>query len=378
MERVMRMKKALIVILALLLLLTGLFFWKGGHHAIALTELLGEWLDEDSADQRLTLMFMKPDITVDDKGQVKPEVRQMSLNADSFWTEYADLPLFGLTAQGVTAYTDGKTLYMDTGKAYALPDMSGLRRSARQLAWGLLLHGRVSKTGDTYEISMVTEELELYVDITADTSVRSATVMAVLPDDTAIHASMTSLPATPHAIPRSVLDAMVNAKMEPPMGIREPLELLLPALQDLLPLEGDLALGVESGILKLEETVKLRLDSEKAELERKGVALAIDLPMSPAELEPLPAALLLLRHGEFILDGSSGQITVILPPETTDAVCTALVPQVEGLGITFGDSTAVLSIQDGALKTAALSAEGEVPFLVTNIPLSFTAELKIP
>ena len=68
---------------------------------------------------------------------------------------------------------------------------------------------------------------------------------------------------------------------------------------------------------------------------------------------------------------------MILPPETTDAVCTALVPQVDGLGITFGDSTAVLSIQDGALKNAALSAEGEVPFLVTTIPLSFTAQLNI-
>ena len=108
MERVMRMKKALIVILALLLLLTGLFFWKGGHHAIVLAEHLEEWLDEDNGDQRLTLMLVKPDITVDDKGQVKPEIRQMSLNADTFWTEYADLPLFGLTAQGVTAYTDGK------------------------------------------------------------------------------------------------------------------------------------------------------------------------------------------------------------------------------------------------------------------------------
>ncbi len=378
MERVMRMKKALIVILALLLLLTGLFFWKGGHHAIVLAEHLEEWLDEDNGDQRLTLMLMKPDIAVDDKGQVKPEVRQMSLNADTFWTEYADLPLFGLTAQGVTAYTDGKTLYMDTGKAYTLPDMSGLRKSARQLAWGLLLHGRVTKQNDTYSVTMKSGELELDVDITADTRLQTIAVVAVLPDDSAVRLSITAKEAASHAVPQEVADAMVHAKMEPPMGIREPLELLLPALQELLPLEGDLTLGVESGILKLEETVKLRLNADNAELERKGVAVAIDLPMSPAGLEPLPAALLLLRHGEFILDGSSGQITVILPPETTAAVCTALVPQIEGLGITFGDSTAVLSIQDGELKTVALSAEGEVPFLVTTIPLSFTAELNIP
>ena len=107
----MHMKKVLIVILALILILSGLFFWKGGHHAIMLSEIVEEWLDADNADQSLTLMVMKPDITVDDRGQVKPEVRQMSLNADSFWTEYHDRPLFGLTAEGVTAWTDGKNLY---------------------------------------------------------------------------------------------------------------------------------------------------------------------------------------------------------------------------------------------------------------------------
>ena len=65
----MRMKKVLIVILALVLVLGGLFFWKGGHHAIFLSEIMEEWLDEDTADQSLTLMLMKPDITVDDRCQ---------------------------------------------------------------------------------------------------------------------------------------------------------------------------------------------------------------------------------------------------------------------------------------------------------------------
>ena len=54
MERVMHMKKVLIVVLALTLLLGGLFFWKGGHHAIVLSEMVEEWLDEDTADQSLT------------------------------------------------------------------------------------------------------------------------------------------------------------------------------------------------------------------------------------------------------------------------------------------------------------------------------------
>ena len=374
----MRMKKVLIVILALVLILGGLFFWKGGHHAIFLSEIMEEWLDEDTADQSLTLMLMKPDITVDDRGQAKPVVRQMTLNADTFWTEYHDRPLFGLTAQGMTAWTDGKNLYMDTGKAYALPELSRFRKDLRELAVGMLLHGRVTKQNDTYSLTMKTEELELYVDITADTRVQAVNLTAVLPDDTCVQLSLTAKDPVSHPIPQEVADAMVHAKMEPPMDIREPLELLLPALEELLPLEGDLTLGVESGILKLEETVKLRLSSEKAELERKGVIVTLDLPMDTAALEPLGAALLLLRNGDFLISGRDAEIKVTLPPETTGQLCAALVPELGNLGMTFGESKAVVSIQDGSLSAVTLTASGEVPFLVTTIPLSFHAELNIP
>lgn len=374
----MRMKKVLIVILALVLVLGGLFFWKGGHHAIFLSEIMEEWLDEDTADQSLTLMLMKPDITVDDRGQAKPVVRQMSLNADTFWTEYHDRTLFGLTAQGMTAWTDGENLYMDTGKAYALPELSQFRKDLRELAVGMLLHGRVTKQNDTYSVTMKTEDLELYVDITADTRVQAVNLTAVLPDDSCVQLSLAPKSAVSHPVPQEVADAMVHAKMEPPMDIREPLELLIPAMEELLPLEGDLTLGVESGILKLEETVKLRLSSEKAELERKGEIVTLDLPVEPATLEPLGAALLLLRNGDFLISGRDAEIKVTLPPETTGQLCAALVPEIGNLGMTFGESKAVVSIQDGALSTVTLSAAGEVPFLVTTIPLSFRAELNIP
>ena len=374
----MRMKKVLIVILALLLILGGLFFWKGGHHAIFLSEIVEEWLDEDTADQSLTLMLMKPDITVDDRGQAKPVVRQMSLNADTFWTEYHDRTLFGLTAEGMTAWTDGENLYMDTGKAYALPELSEFRKSLRELTVGMLFRGRVTKQNDTYSVTMKTEELELYVDITADTRVQAVNLTVILPDETAVKLSLTSKDPVSHPVPQEVADAMVHAKMEPPMDIREPLELLIPALEELLPLEGDLTLGVESGILKLEERVRLRLSSEKAELVRKGVIVSLDLPMDTAALEPLGAALLLLRNGDFLIEGSDAQIHVTLPPEATDQLCAALVPELENLGFAFEESKTVLSIQGGKLSAVTLSAAGEVPFLVTTIPLSFHAELNIP
>ena len=162
------------------------------------------------------------------------------------------------------------------------------------------------------------------------------------------------------------------------MALTEPLEVLLPALEQLIPLEGELSLGVECGILELSETVTLRMEEEKAELERKGVTVTLDLPLSPAELEPLPSALLLLRNGDFILDGQNATIQITLPPDTSGALCAALVPQIEGLGMTFAESQAELTITDGRFRSVKLNAGGEVPFLVTTIPLSFSAELKLP
>lgn len=373
MERVMHMKKVLIVILALTLLLGGLFFFKGGHHAIALSEMVEEWLDEDTADQSLTLMVSIPGVRVDGKGTARPHIQQYSLNADTFWTEYADQPLFGLTAEGLTAWTDGKNLYMDTGKAYALPQLQQWRKELRKLSVGMLLHGRVTKHGDTYNLTMKSGELELEVDITADTRVQSVILVMVLPDDTAVHLAITTKAAASHPVPREVSDAMVRSKMEPPMALTEPLGALLPALESMIPMTGDLKLRVDCGILNISDSGTLHLYEEQMVLKRRETELSF--PMQ--DVQPLPAALLLLRHGEFSIDGQDAAVTVLLPPETTTALCTALVPQIKDLGMTFPESRATLTIDDGKVTGADLRVDAEVPFLVTTIPLTFTAELNI-
>ena len=373
MERVMHMKKVLIVILALTLLLGGLFFFKGGHHAIALSEMVEEWLDEDTADQSLTLMVSIPGVRVDGKGTARPHIQQYSLNADTFWTEYADQTLFGLTAEGLTAWTDGRNLYMDTGKAYALPQLQQWRKELRKLSAGMLLHGRVTKHGDTYNLTMKSGELELEVDITADTRVQSVILIMVLPDDTAVHLAITTKAAASHPVPREVSDAMVRSKMEPPMALTEPLEILLPAVESMIPLTGELKLGVDCGILNISDAGTLHITQEQMVLKRRDTELTF--PMQ--DVQPLPAALLLLRHGDFSIDGQDAAVTVLLPPETTEALCTALVPQVGEMGMTFPESRATLTIVGGKVTGADLRVEAEVPFLVTTIPLTFTAELNI-
>lgn len=373
------MKKLLTVFLVLVLLAAGAFLYKGGHHAVAIAQILEESLDTDNAVQSVTVQVQIPGARVDpETGQFKPHIAQYQLTCDTFVTEYADRPLLGLVTDGASAYTDGKILCMDTGKAYSLPELSNVRKYARKIVLGLLLKSRITKHGDTYEITMKYGELEMNAALTADNTLRSAAATVVLPNDTAVIVSAVPAPPAAHPIPQPVLDAMVLASMEPPMPLTEPLEFLLPALEGLLPVEGNLTLGVECGILNLSETAVLRMDTEKAELERNGTVVALSLPGGLSRADPAALALLLLRSGSFTLDGSSAQIGLDLTPETTGGLCAALVPQLEDLGIEFGESRVSLTIRDNALTAVSMTAQGEVPFLITTIPVSFTAELHIP
>lgn len=371
------MKKLLIVFLVLLLLAGGFFLWKGGHHAVFLAEALEEWLDADDADQSLTIQLQQPDHTADDTGKLRPRVRQLTLTADTFWTEHHDERLIGISAAGCTAYIRDQILYMDTGRAYVLPSPAEYSGTFRELSLGLLLHGRITKTGDVYELTMTRPELELHISVTADPMVRGISLRAIMPDKSVIQGTLTPKSPQPHAVPQPVLDAMVRSKMEKPIHLSEPLEILLPALQNLLPLRGDLILGVECGILNLSETVVLRMDEEKAEIERKGTAIPLPMPGDLSQADPAALALLLLRNGTFSRDEASAEIRLDLPPETANALCAALVPQLQNLGIEFGESQAVLTLRDNALRSVTMTAEGEVPFLITTIPVSFRADLNL-
>lgn len=351
------MKKLLIVLLTLVLIVAGVFFWKGGHHALFLADALEDWLGEDDGAAAVTI-----------------QLPQLELTAEGSWREYADRTMYVLGADGVAVYVHEGIVYLDNGRAYALPDLAGLVKPVRELLTGLVLYGRVSRSGDSYIISMDTDDLKLQASIIADPAVRDLKIRAILPDGTAIQAGLTPREPEHQPIPREVTDAMVRAKMERPMVLTDPLEVLLPVLKDALPLTADMKLGVECGILKLAEDVALTVNKDQAKLTREGVEIDLALP---GELSPVTMGLLLLRNGDFERTADGGVFTVTLPPETTSALCSALVPQIGELGVTFGESQAVLTITDDALTAISMTAGGEVPFLITTIPVAFSAELNI-
>lgn len=377
MEGVIRMKKLLIVFLALMLILGGLFIWKGGHHAIVLAEELEDWFDEDAGDQSLAFQVNIP--TFEGGTKIEPVVRQMSLYGDTFWTELGDRTVYGLSANGYSVYLIDNTLYMDNGTAYSLPELRTYRTQLREFLTGLLLYGRVTKTEQGYRVEMEHEELTFSATVALDRGVSSVTMnLGYTLDGQPMHilAVLTPTPTQAHPLPQPVLDAMVRTTMEPPMSITEPLEVLLPAMETLLPLNADVTLGVECGILSLSETVGLTID-EEITLTRNGESNQLSLPEGLTNIDPMTVGLALLRNGSFSQNGYAAEFRLSLPAETTAELVSQLVPQVGSLGLTFTDSEAIVTIREGKLTAASIEANGDIPFLVTTIPLSFSAEFQI-
>ena len=365
------MKKVLIVTAVVVVILLGLFFWKGGHHALMLENALTQWLDADKADLAVTLQIQMPAVSVEPDGAVKPEVKQFLQNADGFWMDYDGERVLGLSAEGVSAYLWGGNLILDSGRAYSLPEM---KDSLNRLTTGLLLYGRVTKKDDTYHLSMKTKELELSATVTADPDVQNVTLTAVFPEEATLHATITPKDPGSHTIPSTVADARNRAIAQPPMALTEPLQILLPVAENLLPLSADLELGVSCGILELKETVDLSLREERITLTRKGKSLDLELPdgLSPALL-----AVLFLRDGEFTRTENGAQVRISLSEEAATALLETLVPQAADLGITLGESSLTVTIREDRLTSADLTAQGSVPFLFTTIPVDFSAVLTV-
>lgn len=377
MEGVIRMKKLLIVFLALILILGGLFIWKGGHHAIVLAQSLEDWLDEDAGDQSLTLQLSIPTFVAN--GEIEPVVRQMSLYGDTFWAEHNDRTIYGLTTGENSVYVFGNTLYMDNGTAYALPELRTYKAQLKEFLTGLLLYGRVTKPEQGYRVELEHEELTFSATVALERGVSSVTMnLGCTLDGQPVHvlAVLTPTPTQAHPLPQPVLDAMVRSAMEPPMSITEPMEVLLPAMETLLPLKADVTLGVECGILSLSETVGLAID-EEITLTRNGESTQLSLSDGLTNIDPMTVGLALLRNGSFSQNGDTAEFRLSLPPEATADLVSQLVPQVGSLGLTFTDSEALVTIRDGKLTGASIQANGEIPFLVTTIPLSFSADFKI-
>lgn len=351
------MKKILASLLTILLLLAGLFLWKGGHHALSMASELARWAEEDASDQKFQL-------TLDD----------ITIEGSSFWMDRSGDRVYGITVDEFTLWLRNSVVYTDTGKAYSLPSPEA---DPQALLWSALLKGRITREDSLRQLTLEQDSVQMtgtmddFGNITLDVQWGQES------DAHHLSVSLQRRDTQAHTIPQNVLDAMVRADMEPPISILEPLEAVGPALAALTQMEADVTLAVECGIINLSEQLELTAGPDGLVLKRSGVEIQLPLNRTLDASAAPELVLLFLRNGDFMRTDTGAQLSLQIPGDSITGMMEAMIPQISGMGVSYDDATVSLFISGDQLETVSMEAGGSVPFLITEIPIRITVNCQV-
>lgn len=352
------------IIAAVLVILGAAGIWgctRGLHHGLKIWNVTRQWLSAESSDQQLT-------ITSED----------LTLSAESFWMSSDGDRVYGLQMGGTQIFLRDWTLFLDNGRAYSLEEWTFTDEDLRQLMMAALLKGEFTAQGDSYNLRLEDANLNLTVVASGGALTELSVTTSAELEGQSIPLQIRIQPAQTqtHAIPEPVRQAMADPQ---PVPIMDPLEPLLPAVAELMTREaitGELTLKVECSILTWDETLSVELSKTDGRLylSRGGFTVPVDIPSVEVSLSPAVLPLLLLRNGEFSKTADAAQYTVNLEPETARELCCALIPEVGQFDFQFSQCSAELLVREGKLESVSLCGGGEVPFLVTTIPITVTMD----
>lgn len=366
MKLVIHLKKRLILITALLIPLIiclGFFFYKGGHHAIRIYTVLDNWLEANSSDHK-----------------VHVEVGKFTLDTDLYWTETGGSRMWAIENDLFGAYLHDDILYMDTGIAYTARLQQDQEITMLEFLAAVLLCGQAERDGDIYRLTLETDESLLTAEISASEGFGGAFRSCAVQYDSNtfnLTANVQKQPYQKRRLPQAVRDAMVQAKIEPPVAISEPYSVLMNVLGIWKYYTYDATLSIECGILDLTQSGKLHMLSDEATLEYEGYTLTFRLPEQMVSIDPTTAAIAVLHGAEYSVEGGASHFRMTLPADITAEFATKLLPQAADLGIAFEQCDAEMTVTDGKLTSITIRASGSVPFLLTTIPLTFSAEFLV-
>lgn len=139
----------------------------------------------------------------------------------------------------------------------------------------------------------------------------------------------------------------------------------------------DVRLNVECGPLPISDTAQVYGTQEALYFTRSGVANRLSLD-GVDNVSGLFWGLgwTLCRDGsqETDVDGAS-VYSITVESGQLESLFAELLPELKGLDITFQDGTLKLRIENGRIRALTLNCSGQMPFLITDIPMDFCVEL---
>lgn len=351
----------LVLLAAVLIAAGGWLYARGFGGLLTVWRLTRDWAAAEQADFQLTV-----------------QSEEFSLTAEGWWDTEPEGRVLYLQVRGFPVYAQNGILATDSGRSYALPEIPITEQNLRELALAALLEGEITKQDSTWHLSLPQEGISLTVwsadDRLSGLQVTCAPVISG--KATPLTLSLTAAEPQTHSIPEKIRTAL--AASDPP-ALTEVLEPLISAAADLSArqtLEGALTVAVDCGILTVDETFRAVYDPAKGTLLLKTeyAEIPVTLPQTETPLSPAVLPMLLLRSGAMTETDEGCVWDIALEPELTKELCTALIPELADLDLSFSAMEAQILVRGGAFASASLTAGGEIPFLMTEIPISLTIE----
>lgn len=180
----------------------------------------------------------------------------------------------------------------------------------------------------------------------------------------------------PKPIPTELLMVLKSGQF-PDIRTMKPLIFACNHLAEADSITAEAVIRVNCGPMSVEETGKFRLDSDGLAFGRSDRWITL-LPDS-VERENLALGLgwMLLRDGQWLQEEGGGQLILPLPPEQVKSGILSIIPELEGLDFRLEDGILTVEIRNGAFDRILVTCAGELPFLITTIPLSIQVKIHI-
>lgn len=346
--------------------------------AAALLIAGGAWLHSRGLGQLYTVWRMTEQWAQSERADFQATLNtgDLQIAADGWWTESSDGRVYGLVFQDVPVYIREDTLVLDNGRAYSLPALPITGETVRDFALGVLLEGEITVQDNAWHLYLPQQGLTVTA-IGSDDRLLRLEVRGTLDLDGAavpLTLCLTPAEAQSHTVPAGILQTLSAGGATP---ILEPLEPLMPAVTALTEhasIAGDLTVALDCGVLTVDETLQAEytVADGTLHLRRGGIHVPVELPALDEFLSPAVLPMLLLRNGEFSERADGWLCTVDVEPELTRELCCALIPELAELDFAFTRMEAEILVHDGVFQSVTLGGSGEIPFLMTTIPISLT------
>lgn len=325
--------------------------------------------------------------------RVEGQIMDVPVQADFFRNRLYGDDYYGIQSGGIQLYYQDEGLYFNNGRGYDLSALIPDGAEDWEIWLGLLFladfEGMTTGESELYRFSVNDSVLDLAVRLAPELEFLRNTLQGLTLTVTehagafqsaVLSGSFGQLRMTLGEKMRIPTEVLMVMKAENTTDVQEILPLILGCIalarQDTVGAEAQLRL--ECGPLPVAEQVQLYSSKGRLWLLRGGRALELNLglPEDPAALFS-GLGLVMVRDGMIRMEDDGRSYTLTIPPRQVKALFDQLLPEASGMKLEFEDAECSLQVQQGQIRSMALRCAGNMPFLITKIPIAFSMDLTL-